>query len=217
MKVIGKTLYGARYARPDLLRACQHLTLFFTTWTPRCDKKLFRLMCYLRGSLSFRLIGWVGDIPRDVDPHLFTDADFAGCQSTSRSTSDVHLAVRGPRACFPLAGISKRQGCVSHSTPESEIVAGDFGLRVEGLPALDLWIVLLSRPATCFFHEDNQAMIQVCMSGRNPTMRHLLRTHRVSVNALHEMVPRDDVVLLYEESHRQAADIYTKAFTNPGT
>jgi hypothetical protein len=58
-------------------------------------------------------------------------------------------------------------------------------------------------------------MIQVCMSGRNPTMRHLLRTHRVSVNALHEMIARDDVVLLYEESNRQAADIYTKAFTNP--
>jgi hypothetical protein len=58
-------------------------------------------------------------------------------------------------------------------------------------------------------------MIQVCMSGRNPTMRHLLRTHRVSVNALHEMVARDDVVLLYEESHRQAADTYTKAITNP--
>jgi hypothetical protein len=86
---------------------------------------------------------------------------------------------------------------------------------MEGLPALDLWSVILDRPATLFFHEDNQAMIQVCMSGRNPTMRHLGRTHRVSVNALHEMIHRDDVLLIYEESSRQAADIYTKAFTNP--
>jgi hypothetical protein len=29
------------------------------------------------------------------------------------------------------------------------------------------------------------------------------------------MVHRDDIILMYEESHRQAADIYTKAFTNP--
>ena len=46
-------------------------------------------------------------------------------------------------------------------------------------------------------------------------MRHLLRTHRVSVNAIHEMVHRKDVAIIYEESHRQAADIYTKAFTVP--
>jgi hypothetical protein len=70
MKVIGKTLYGARYVRPDLLRACQHLTLFFTKWDKRCDRKLFRLMCYIKGSLSYRLVGWVGDRVDDLEPHL---------------------------------------------------------------------------------------------------------------------------------------------------
>jgi hypothetical protein len=197
MKVICKTLYGARYARPDLLRACQHLTLFFTKWTPKCDKKLFRLMCYIKCTLSYRLIGYVGDSIEDIDPHLFADADFAGCQVTSRCTSGVHLVSKGPRTCFPLSGISKRQGCVSHSTPEAEIVAGDYALRVEGLPALDLWSVVFCRKVACFFHGGNQAMMQVCLSGRNPTMRHLNRTHRVSINVLHEMVHRDDIVLMY--------------------
>ena len=36
---------------------------------------------------------------------------------------------------FPLNAISKKQSCVSHSTPEAEIVAADLAIRTEGLPA----------------------------------------------------------------------------------
>jgi hypothetical protein len=32
---------------------------------------------------------------------------------------------------------------------------------------------------------------------------------------LHEVVGRDDVIMLYETSERQAADVFTKGFTNP--
>ena len=38
MRVVMKVLYAARYARPDLLRACTYLALYFTKWTPECDK-----------------------------------------------------------------------------------------------------------------------------------------------------------------------------------
>ena len=57
-------------------------------------------------------------------------------------------------------------------------------------------------------------MIQVMKSGRNPTMRHMGRTHRVSIAWLHERFAENDVALFYEETSRQAADIYTKAFDN---
>ena len=68
---------------------------------------------------------------------------------------------------------------------------------------------------TLFVHEDNQAMIQVVSTARNPTMRHLGRTHHVDIDWLHESVELDGVVLFYEDSSRQAADILTKGFTNP--
>ena len=94
-------------------------------------------------------------------------------------------------------------------------MAADAALRSIGLPSLDLWDVLSSRPVTLFVHEDNQAMIRVCETGRNPTMRHLGRTHRVSVDWLHEQFAADQVTLLYEKTDRQAGDIFTKGFTNP--
>ena len=37
----------------------------------------------------------------------------------------------------------KKQTSVSHSSTESEIVFSDAGLRVDGLPALDLWDVVI--------------------------------------------------------------------------
>ena len=37
----------------------------------------------------------------------------------------------------------QEQGCVSHSSAESEIVALDMGLRLDGLPAMTLWDTII--------------------------------------------------------------------------
>lgn len=87
------------------------------------------------------------------------------------------------------------------------------------IPALSLWDVIGPSMQVPMFHEDNQAMILVTMSGRNPTMRHLGRVHRVSVQWLHERLgkhpDKDSTVLFYDDTHNMSADIYTKAFSTP--
>ena len=66
---------------------------------------------------------------------------------------------------------------------------------------------------------DNQAMIAIIRSGRNPTMRHLPRVHRISIAWLHERLgnpeTKDNVDLIDTDTEHMAADIYTKAFTDP--
>ena len=57
-------------------------------------------------------------------------------------------------------------------------------------------------------------MIQVINTGRNPSMRYLHRTHRVSVSWLHEVFKGDNIVLMYEDSAKMAADICTKGFVD---
>eukprot|EP00971_Amphidinium_carterae_P141724 2807505-Amphidinium_carterae.6 len=50
--------------------------------------------------------------------------------------SGVILALKGSRTHLPITAISKRQSCVSHSTPEAEeMVAADTALTLVGLPA----------------------------------------------------------------------------------
>ena len=213
-KVLMKLLYAARMARYDLLRAVGGLATMVTKWDASCDRRLYRLMCYIQSTLHLRMLSWCGDSKADLGPHLYADADFAGCTKTIRSTSGVFMSIMGPNTSCPLAAMSKKQSAVSHSTPESELVAADLALRTEGIPAIELWGTLLGREPRVIFHEDNQAMIAVCKSGKNPTMRHMGRTHRVSVAWLHERFQTDDFELRYTESSQMAADIFTKEFTD---
>ena len=57
-------------------------------------------------------------------------------------------------------------------------------------------------------------MIRVAETGRNPTMRYLARTHRVSVAWLHETFSQQNICFMYEVSSLMCAGIYTKAFTD---
>ena len=63
-------------------------------------------------------------------------------------------------------------------------------------------------------HEDNQAMMRVVETGKNPTMRYLGRTHGVSIAWLHETFKGEYLDLAYGTSPRMCADIYMKAFVN---
>ena len=103
---------------------------------------------------------------------------------------------------------------MSHSTPEAEIVAADVAMRSMGMPALKLVERILKKSPNFVFYDDNKAMIGVVRSGRNPTMRHLERSHGVSISWMHEMFTRDYMYLAYEVTDRMAADIYTKAFND---
>ncbi len=158
--------------------------------------------------------GWVGKKPNQLKLHLSADADFACCPDSQR-TAEIYSAIREPAICFSTAGASKRQTCVSDSTPDAEITAADFALRTARLPCLQLWETLFERMVGLDFHEDNQAMIRACQTGRNPTMRHIGRTHRVSVAWMHKRFTTRGINLVYESTHRQCADIYTKGFTEP--
>ena len=51
----------------------------------------------------------------------------------------------------------------------------------ELVPALDMCDRVLTADYPAVFPEDKQAMIRVMKSGRNPTMRYLHRTHRISI------------------------------------
>ena len=212
--VLMKLLYGARIARFDLLRQVNRLARNVHRWTDSDDRGLHHLMCYVHHTKHWRMVGWVGDPIDDVHLALYADADFAGCIDSLRSTSGGHLNIQGPNTRFPLSGSSKRQGCVSHSTPEAEIVAADVAMRSMGMPALKLVERILKKSPNFVFYDDNKAMIGVVRSGRNPTMRHLERSHGVSISWMHEMFTRDYMYLAYEVTDRMAADIYTKAFND---
>ena len=75
---------------------------------------------------------------------LFQDSDCAGDLEDSKSTSGATLCVFGSHTFVPISWMCKKQTSVSHSSTESEIISLDTGLRLDGLPALELWDLIVS-------------------------------------------------------------------------
>ena len=163
-------------------------------------------------SKHHKMVGWVGNDLKDLSIGSFADADYAGCGESLRSTSGAHMHTQGSHTRFPLAGMSKRQGCVSHSTPEAEIVAADHAMSRVGLPAITLWKLLSAADLNFVFYDDNQTMIGVVHTGKNPTMRHLERSHGICIAWMHEVFQEGYVGLAYKVTAKMAADIHTKPF-----
>merc|ERR1712079_413811 len=122
-------LYAARFARCDLMRPVNAMACYVTRWSAAQDEDLNDLMSYIEYSVHWKSIGWVGDPINMLTPHLYADADLAGCPITERSTSGLFMAVRGPSTCFPIAFGCKRQGSCANSTPEAEITSMNYALR----------------------------------------------------------------------------------------
>ena len=55
-----------------------------------------------------------------------------------------HYAFFGSHTFVPISWMCKKQTAVSHSSTESEIISLDTGLRLDGLPALELWDLIVS-------------------------------------------------------------------------
>ena len=75
---------------------------------------------------------------------LFQDSDFAGDLEDSKSTLGGILCFFGSHTIVPISWMCKTQTSVSHSSTESEIISLDAGLRLDGLPALELWDLIVS-------------------------------------------------------------------------
>ena len=210
--ILMKVLYGARAARWDLLKIVQVLATRVTKWTVECDRALHRLMCYINCTSEYTLRGYVGDNSASWRLRLFADADFAGERPGYKSTSGAFLVLASQYTNFPISAKCAKQTSVSHSTPEAEIVSAAAALRLAGLPTLDLFETVLKRLVYLELMEDNQSTIQIIKTGRNPTMRHITRTHGVNVAWLHDCYIKNKFGMTYQKTDGQSADIFTKAF-----
>ena len=86
----------------------------------------------------------MGNTAKQCRLGLFQDSDFAGDLEDSKSTSGGTLCVFGSHTFVPISWMCKKQTAVSHSSTESEIISLDIGLRLDGLPSLELWDLIVS-------------------------------------------------------------------------
>ena len=68
---------------------------------------------------------------------------FSGDLKDSKSTSGGTMCVFGSHTFVPTSWMCKKQASVSHSSTVSKIISLDAGLRLDGIPALDLWDLIV--------------------------------------------------------------------------
>ena len=139
-----KCLYLARIGRPDILWSLNKLARSITKWTKACDKRLNRLISFFHHTSEYKQYCHVGNTAKQCRLGLFQDSDFARDLEDSKSTSGGTLCVFGSHTFVPISWMCKKQTSVSHSSTESETISLDTGLRLDGLPALEPWYLIVS-------------------------------------------------------------------------
>ena len=142
-QIVVKCLYLARIGRPDILWSVNKLARSITKWTKACDKRLNRLISQIHHTSEYKQYCHVGNTAKQCRLGLFQDSDFAGDLEDSKSTSGGTLCVFGSHTFVPISWMCKKQTSVSHSSTESEIISLNAGLRMDGIPALDLWDLVI--------------------------------------------------------------------------
>ena len=128
------------------------------------------------------------------------------------------------KAYFPCSASRKKQTCTSHSTPESEIVAAWRGIRTTGIPVKDLMQVVVNvmqmhncghldprvyKSVSLKLYEDNDAAILIMKSGVTKEVRHIMRTHRISIRGLFDTYKQGIYTPVYCPTAMQCADVFT--------
>ena len=142
--VVLKCLYLVRIGGPDILWSENELARAITKWTRACDTRLARLISYIHYTSEFKQCCHVGKHSRNnAGLGLFQDSDFTGDLEDSQSTSGGLLCMFVSHTFVPTS-LCKKQTSVSHSSTEAEMISLDAGLRMVGIPALDLWDLVIA-------------------------------------------------------------------------
>ena len=162
-----------------------NLARSITKWTKACEKRLSRLISYIHHTCEYKQYGHVGNTAKHCRLGLFQDDNFSGDLEDWKSTSGGTLCVFGSHTFVPISWSCKKQTSVLHSSTESEIISLDAGLRLDGIPALDLCdliVAVLHGNA----YQSNQERGDLCTNQRK--VREVPRTLQKKRKKSHGMI-----------------------------
>ena len=133
----------ARIRRPDILWSVNKLARAVTKWTKSWEKRLARLISYIHHTCEYRQYCYVENTAQQCRLGLLEDSDYAGDEEDSKSASGGILCIFGSHTFVPISWMWKKQTSVSHSSTEAAFISLAAGLRMDGIPALDLWDLVI--------------------------------------------------------------------------
>ena len=114
------------------------------------------------------------------------------------------MCIVGSHTFVPISWMCKKQTSVSHSSTKSEIISLDAGLRMDGIPALDLWdlIVTVLRGNT---NQSNQVHGDLCTNQREfRSTHHTIQKRKKAHGMINDLDNVDFIASNVNSSHKEA-------------
>jgi hypothetical protein len=188
------------FTRPDIAFAVQQICLYMHDPREPHLAALKRILRYLQGTMS---LGLTMHRSSPTELVVYTDADWAGCPDTRRSTSGYAVFLGDNLVSWS----SKRQHTVSRSSAEAEYRAVANGVaEATWLRQLLLELHHLPRRATLVYCDNVSA---VYLSS-NPVQHQRTKHVEIDLHFVREKVALGHVRVLHVPTTSQYADIFTK-------
>lgn len=201
-EAVGSLIFLATVSRPDIAYAVNQVSRFLNNWTEEHWKAVKRILRYLKGTMDYKIVYSKSAPASEVKVCGFSDADYAGCVETRKSTSGYVFVC----ASSPITWASQRQSVVAQSTTEAEYIALAFGTKEA------LWIKyfldeLGLAQKSIVINVDNQSAIKLA---KNSEFHKKTKHIDVRFHFIKDECNKGNIVVKYVESSNQLADIFTK-------
>ena len=212
-QIIGSLMYAATHTRIDIAYVTGLLARYSSNPQPHHFLAALRVLEYLNShpdlSLVFRgtSTGSIADLKLSIQ--AYSDADWAGCNDTRRSTTGTIILLNGNIIHWN----SVKQRTVATSSTEAEYMAlADTAKEIKWFNAWLKEVLLvvpqefeLGSPST--IHVDNTAAIALTAPGASHN-----RTKHIDVryHFVREQVKAGDLQLVWINTTKQLADLLTK-------
>jgi hypothetical protein len=207
MSIVGSLQYIAIVTRPDIAFAASALARYMSNPTRFLLKCAERTLRYLGKTKNLSLTYCGTDKASEQTLVLgYSDADYAGCMSTAKSTSGMLITYQG----LPIYWRSKRQPIVTISTAEAELVAlTDTALQVQWLQMLlsENFKFNTTNKLLC----DNRATTRIA---EDPICSQKTRHIEVRFKKVQEYVEGKKTKVEWIPTDLQHADVFTKSLPN---
>ena len=197
---IAGALQYLTFTRPDISYAVQQICLFMHDPREPHLVAMKRILRYIQGTLE---LGFHLHRTSPVDLTVYSDADWAGCPETRRSTSGYGVFLGDNLVSWS----SKRQATVSRSSAEAEYRAVANGVAEAcWLRQLLLELHCPLRRATVVYC-DNVSAVYL---STNPVQHQRTKHVEIDLHFVRDRVALGEVRVLHVPTTSQYADIFTK-------
>ncbi|GJS16931.1 ribonuclease H-like domain-containing protein, partial [Tanacetum coccineum] len=188
------------FTRPDISYAVQQVCLYMHDPREPHFSALKRILLYIRGTMPYRLQLFSSTTSSLV---AYSDADWAGCPTTRRSTSGYCVFLGNNL----LSWSSKRQVTLSRSSAEAEYRG------VANAVAETCWLLNLLRElhtplsTTTLVYCDNVSAVYL---SSNPVQYQRTKHIEIDIHFVRDLVAAGHIRVFHVPSRYQYEDVFTK-------